>query len=154
MSRRLAAAVIAAGALLTPACSPPPRSPVAISDTRLVELCRDWRERLRLTNWAVTVTYKPLAEMDGTLGNVTYDPRGLTGFIVIARDMVDARYPDNGIEQTVIHELLHLHFHGHQDYKGDDVMEERAINCIADALYFARHPADGLERVSLAAESR
>lgn len=98
---------------------------------RLVKL---WQKRLRVSDWAITVRRDKLKE---EYGNTWYDPRGMMATLTIAEDMNDPNYEDGGIEQTVIHELLHIVLHGDKDYEGEVVMQERAINQIADALYRA-----------------
>jgi hypothetical protein len=95
-----------------------------------------WQRRLRVSDWKISVAWGTMAEMDAC-GLTLYDPRGMTAEMTIAQDMEDAAYEDGGIEQTVIHELLHVVMHGDQEYRGEKIMQERAINQIADALYRA-----------------
>lgn len=97
---------------------------------------RTWQTRLRVTDWHVSVAWGTLASIEAC-GTTLYDPRAMTAQMSIAQDMEDAAYEDGGIEQTVIHELLHLVIHGDREYKGEQIMQERAINQIADALYRA-----------------
>ena len=103
----------------------------------LRRLCRLWQKRLRLENWAIAISFGTPAEMKDNLGSAGYDPRDLAADILIMPGATDARYHDGGIEQTVIHELLHLVLHGDTEYAGEDVRQERSINVIADALYWA-----------------
>lgn len=100
----------------------------------LRRLTRLWQKRLRITDWRVTVKF---GEASGNLGTTDYNPRELFATVEIKPGQKDERYHDGGIEQTLIHELLHIVMHGDRDYVGEDVGQERSINVIADALYTA-----------------
>lgn len=102
----------------------------------LSRLCKLWQKRLRITDWSIRIGWGKSEKMDA-LGLTEYDPRGMSAKVTIAEGMADAAYEDGGIEQTVIHELLHIVIHGDQEYTGEQIMQERAINQIADALYRA-----------------
>jgi len=101
-------------------------------------LCRTWQERLRITDWTTTIRWAKSGELPGECGTCEYDPRNM-GAKIIIREGVDPAYPDGGVEQTVIHELLHVVMHGDKEYRGEKIMQERSINQIADALYWAYH---------------
>ncbi len=103
----------------------------------LRRLTRLWQRRLRLENWTIAVSFGDAEQMAGNLGTTGYDPRDLAADIMLLQGADDTRYADGGIEQTVIHELLHLVLHGDVEYAGEDVRQERSINVIADALYHA-----------------
>jgi len=90
-----------------------------------------------LGNWTITIGFCAPEAMANNLGTTDYDPRDPSVAILITSDPKDERYPDGGVEQTIIHELLHLVLHGHREYPGENVIEERSINVIADALYWA-----------------
>lgn len=100
----------------------------------LRRLCRLWKARLSLSNWTITAAF---GTDEGNAGEAPYEPRERTATVHIQQGLADSRYADNGLEVTVIHELLHLVLHGHTDYKREDIHQERAINDIANALYVA-----------------
>jgi hypothetical protein len=95
-----------------------------------------WQKRLRITDWEITASWGEFKKMEA-YGLTIYDPCAMRATVQIAEDMEDPAYEDNGIEQTVIHELLHIVIHGDKDSEPDQVMQERGINQIADALYRA-----------------
>lgn len=103
---------------------------------QLEKLCITWQERLRVTDWTVSIRWVTEQEMPDCLGSTVYDPRNMTADIQI-RPGLDPCYLDGGVEQTVIHELLHVVIHGDVEYEKENIMQERAINQIADALYWA-----------------
>jgi hypothetical protein len=102
----------------------------------LRRLCRLWQKRLRITDWTITIGWGTQAEMPDACGTAQYDPRQMTAEVLI-RPGTDEAYPDGGVEQTIVHELLHLVLHGDTEYERECIMQERAINQIADALYWA-----------------
>ncbi len=110
--------------------------------TTLKKLCRHWQETLRVTDWTISVRWAKSGELAEAYGTNAYDPRQMLAEIVI-RPEVDVSqfliYPDGGIEQTLIHEILHIVMHGEVDYEKENIMQERAINQIADALYWTYH---------------
>ncbi len=106
---------------------------------QLKNLCTTWQERLKITDWTVDISWVTRKEMPESYGETEYDPRQMLAVVRI-RDDEDQNYPDGGFEQTVIHELLHIVWHGDKEYKRENIMQERAINQIADALYWAYHP--------------
>ncbi len=110
---------------------------ISMRQAKLSRLVALWQKRLRVTDWEVRVIAGKEAAMSGDLGSTLYDPRHMCAELTIAIDMSDPAYADGGIEQTVIHELLHLVLHGDQEYEKEHIMQERAINQIADALYRA-----------------
>ena len=109
----------------------------------LKRLCKLWQKRLRISDWTISVSLVPLAEMGDAWGDTLYDPRQCVAEIRIALEHEDSIYLDLGFEQTLIHELLHIVMHGWVDYQHEDIMQERSINHIADALYWAYRPKRG-----------
>lgn len=65
----------------------------------LDRLLRLWQERLRLSDWRVTVESKPLADCQGW---VQSDPLECTAKILVTPGDRSA------MESTLVHELLHL----------------------------------------------
>lgn len=95
-----------------------------------------------MADWTVNISWASPEEIPGCLGTAEYDPRGMTADVRIVSGL-DPCYPDGGTEQTVIHELLHIVMHGDVDYDKENIMQERAINCIADALYWSYRRKNG-----------
>ena len=110
----------------------------------LQQACKVWQERLRLQGWIVGLHIVPATE----LGDV--DVQGRTYFqdthkwarILICDDHHFAtnqqhKWPEHDDqEETLVHELLHLHFqplHIAADCP-EATAEELAINCLAKAL--------------------
>ena len=102
----------------------------------LKKLCETWQSRLRINDWTILLRWAKSNELEHEYGTNAYDPRQMICEIVI-KPGCDDNYPDGGVEQTLIHELLHLVMHGNVDYEKEDILQERAINQIADALYWA-----------------
>ena len=100
-------------------------------------LCKLWKKRLRVEDWTTTIGFGTPEQMDGNLGLTMYDPRNAVADILLAPEQADQTYLDGGMEHTIIHELLHLVMHGWIEYEKEDVLQERSVNVIADALYWA-----------------
>ena len=106
----------------------------------LRRLCKLWKKRLRLEDWTTTIDFGTQEQMGSDLGQTRYDPRSAAADILIApAPEQENQYLDGGVEQTIVHELLHLVIHGWIEYRKEDLLQERAINTIADALYWAHH---------------
>ena len=110
----------------------------------LRRLARLWQKRLRISDWKVDIAFGAEEEMNSEGeecdGWTRYDPRDMTAIIRIAPNLDHENYSDGGYEQTIIHELLHIVLHGECLYEKEDISQERKINIIADALYFAYRP--------------
>ncbi len=109
-----------------------------MTTVQLRRMCKLWQKRLRITDWTVTITWATPEEMPENFGETQYDPRNMIAKIRV-REGGDDSYPDGGTEQTVIHELLHIVMHGDKEYRCERIMQERAINQIADALFWSHH---------------
>ena len=109
----------------------------AVTVAQLTRLCRLWQKRLRITDWTITVRRGTEKEMPDCTGSTLYDPRGMSATMLIRQNPEDPGYADGGIEHTVIHELLHVVIHGDKEFRREDIMRERGINQVADALYRA-----------------
>jgi len=114
-----------------------------MTQAQLSRLCRLWQKRLRISDWTGSVELTPISEMNEAWGDTRYDPRQCIAEIRVAAEHDMEQYLDLGFEQTLIHELLHLVMHGWVDYQHEDIMQERSINHIADALYWSYRPKRG-----------
>lgn len=91
-----------------------------------------WAERLRLNDWEITVQFAPTETMDSheSDGLAMWSAEHRTAVILLRRKQDD-------LEQTIVHELLHVALQGHVPQTASDtydVAEERSINAIADAM--------------------
>lgn len=86
---------------------------VIFTDEQLQEKLKQWQERLRLQDWLVKVKIGRQREMQlNRLGEISFNTHTKTARITIL-DPID--YDDWGkqdMENTLVHELLHLHFSG------------------------------------------
>lgn len=100
---------------------------------RLRTLAKKWIVALRLTDWEIDFELVANTEdLDECAGTCVWQPEYKTAMIKIAGDQ-----PPGEIEETLIHELLHVVLEGHkpltQTYKYD-AMYERGLNVISEAL--------------------
>lgn len=85
------------------------------SDSTLQEVMEYWQEKLRLTNWDITIRFARYYEMEEHVyGTNEFDTASMLSQIVI-RHPLDHNVADpfgkrhkEDIEFTIIHELLHL----------------------------------------------
>ena len=103
----------------------------------LRRLCTLWQKRLRIQDWTISLSWGDPERMAENLGETMYDPRNMIAQVVLHPVHEDYGYLDGGYEQTLIHELLHIVMHGWVDYEAENIMQERSINHIADALYWS-----------------
>ncbi len=100
-----------------------------------------WKKRLRIEDWTTSISFGTPEQWGTDCGRTMYDPRSMAAYILIAPAPTEEnQYLDGGVEQTLIHELLHLVMHGWLEYEKEDLLQERSINVIADALYWAYRP--------------
>ena|SRR3990167_3747235 len=109
------------------------------NDDELQLVCAEWQKRLRLQDWvvkAIIARNKDLLEK--TQGTCSWVIQKKMATILIL-DPID--YPEDTIhpqdmEQTLVHELLHLHFAPFDDETGTpkEIAIEQATDCIAYAL--------------------
>ncbi len=84
-----------------------------------------WQERLNLREWNITTRWGK--GMKNLHGQCWWDAENLVAVVTICKYSRDK-------ELTLVHELLHLVLEGHEEFKGPNVIVERAINRIAAAL--------------------
>lgn len=119
-------------------------SEVIFTEGELKEKLKEWQGKLRLQDWMINVEIVRQREMSqmNRLGEVEFNVYAKTANISIL-DPVD--YDDWGkqdMENTLVHELLHLHLAGicYHFGKNDEVyavMEEQAIEGITSGLISA-----------------
>ncbi len=108
-----------------------------MKEKELVALCRAWQEILKISDWDVEIKFdKPRDMPDGIIG--------------LCRPMTTQKYarvsilhptdmdPSEDFETVLVHELLHIVFHGELigiPRKGvESVLFEQAIQATAEAL--------------------
>lgn len=105
----------------------------------LESLCREWQKRLRLQDWNIAVKLLRQYDMPPIRGSIDWT-YGLKAAVIRVLDPID--YDPSWVdrsdpEQTLIHELLHLHFAClDPDQKGSEQREfEQGVELIAMALF-------------------
>jgi hypothetical protein len=102
---------------------------------QLKRLGRYWQKRLGLSHWTIHFSFD---ELEGCVGNCDWDAHTQEATLKIHPGLAIPRYTDGGVEATLIHELLHIVWQGHEP-EGEvpeplATIIEVAINRIADAL--------------------
>lgn len=112
----------------------------------LERLCREWQQRLRLTNWRVRIRWANYGDMD-CQGDVSYNPDHPDARIRIQPLDSKSSFRDP-LEKTIIHELLHLHHwwlsqsNGANTTEVENTMLEQTIDKTAWALLELKYGAD------------
>lgn len=112
-----------------------------MTEERLKELAKEWQKKLRIQDWDVDVSFKRHFEMGGgnILGECCSTPavRKSTIHILIPED-VETPQSDYNLEESLVHELLHVHFSEWEDHFPEgDVMPasyEAGIDAVSKAL--------------------
>jgi hypothetical protein len=118
------------------------REPLAPTTTQLEQICRRWQQRLGLQDWDIDVEFVRPGEMDGDnhQGEIEWHVQKRTA---VMRVMDPVCYPRNrrrdyNVEETIVHELLHLVLvHWPVDRSRDPVMNtlhEQAVEQLTRAL--------------------
>lgn len=99
------------------------------------KLLTQWIDKLRLGDWKTTLVVcgrRAMTDSNGDLcdGLSTWSTEEGTVTISLRRDL-----PDEAVEPTLIHELLHVRLEGHRNHDGSyDQMYERALNVLVENL--------------------
>lgn len=105
--------------------------------TRAVKLLRKWTKALELDppNWTTDINIVPSQDMDGADGSCTWQGEYREAWIDLNEEILGNW---GAVEETVVHELLHLKLQGHQDpdkvLAEYDPFFENALNVIAREL--------------------
>jgi hypothetical protein len=111
-----------------------------LTQSQLTKKCREWQKVLRLQDWDVTTEICRQRDLkdDDYAGQVRWILPIKQALISLV-DPIDQ--PDNCIkeydmEDSLVHELLHLHFAplGTEHGTPEKIAEEQAINAISKAL--------------------
>lgn len=98
--------------------------------------CQYWIDRLGMAEWAgtrpdgkprVIVVFRTKKKMDDAVGSCQWLAEECTATVSLLTGQGD---------ETLVHELLHLHLEGHTTYKPENYSElhERALNRLAKTL--------------------
>lgn len=113
-------------------------------DDVLTSLCHEWQKRLRLQDWDVEARYVKYYEMksehaDGECDYV-FSRKSACINILCAEDCPEPI----DVEETLVHELLHLHFAEWTERHDEcPVSGEQALDAIASALVRLKKEATG-----------
>jgi|APSaa5957512622_1039677.scaffolds.fasta_scaffold13869_3 hypothetical protein len=106
--------------------------------TEIQDHLRYWQERLRVQDWDVTLRVLRYHEMgEGLLGQCFRNDASRTAEIrLLALEDVSGSVtpPGRDLEVTLVHELLHVLFHGASDETENRIAFEQAIDATARAL--------------------
>ena len=113
---------------------------VIFNEEQLQEKLKQWQERLRLQDWIVKVKIVRQREMQADRqGEVEFNVHNKVAMIKIIDPIDYDDWDKQDMEDTLVHELLHLHLSGISLHfgKNNDVyemLEEQAIESIAHGL--------------------
>jgi hypothetical protein len=97
-----------------------------------------WKQRLGLGGWVVTLTFSKQSDLrPGTLGNIHWDPDNKTAEIRVLDSPNEERLTAAellGMEDTIVHELVHLELSALPKTDASRTDEEFAVNRLAAAL--------------------
>jgi hypothetical protein len=107
-----------------------------MTEKQLTRLANWWLPRLCLSDWRVTVVIPPKRAMRGAAGDCCCQPE-----IRHARIRISPEVEAAEVEQTLVHELLHIHFHSFFRTRPARlrVAQEATIDAIARALVAVKH---------------
>lgn len=102
-----------------------------LSKAQINTLVRRWQKKLGLADWKITVVLASTAdEIDGCAGTILWETEYHSATMTLAAELSRA-----DLEETVIHELLHLLFEGHKSATSRyDAMYERGLNTLSAIL--------------------
>lgn len=102
-----------------------------------LEILEYWKRVLRLQDWEIVLKVKPFRDMDDCRGETNYHLQKKCAIISLLDPDDSDRNEDfpYDLEQTMVHELLHLHFvdDGHTPEECPLVFEQ-GINAVGAAL--------------------
>ncbi len=113
---------------------------VTFNEDQLQEKLKLWQERLRLQDWIVSVKIVRRREMQpDRQGEIEFNLYNKVAMISILEPIDYDDWGKQDMEDTLVHELLHLHLAGINFHfgKNNDVyemLEEQAIESIAHGL--------------------
>lgn len=94
-----------------------------------------WQKRLKLQDWKINVRFNASIASENAAGMADWHPDNRTAEI----DILPPHLIADDIEETLVHELLHVLYEGHTWYTEDlrSAHQERALNQTTAALVSA-----------------
>lgn len=101
----------------------------------LRRLTKLWQKRLKLQDWKIVARFTSSIASENAAGMADWHPDNRTAQV----DILPPHLITDDIEETLVHELLHVLYEGHTWYTEDlrSVHQERAHNQTAAALVHA-----------------
>lgn len=100
-----------------------------MTQKKLEQLTVKWQKRLRIQDWEIEVYLVDHLKMPDLMGHCANKPSLMCATIKVADDV-----PEDEMEQTLLHELLHVRFPLSNRDSVDDLMFEQGIEQTAWAL--------------------
>lgn len=115
---------------------------VVFTQEQLEESLTYWQEKLRLRDWIIKVKIARQRDMSlsDKLGEINFNVHTKTALISIIDPSDYDDWGEQDMENTLVHELLHLHFSaisyhfGNKDIVVYEMFEEQAIESITSGL--------------------
>lgn len=98
-------------------------------------IATQWQHLLRLDDWDVLVKLHRANEDPFNYGTIEADPMSKTAVMSILdpQDWKPSELTVEAVEDTVIHELIHLHFR-QAGFPYEESLEEKAVHSLAKAF--------------------
>jgi hypothetical protein len=94
-------------------------------------IVRRWQKKFGLTNWKITVVLVSTPEeLSGCAGTLEWETEYHAATMRLVSEL-----PKADMEETIIHEFIHLLLEGHKSTSGRyDAMYERGLNTLSSVL--------------------
>jgi hypothetical protein len=107
-----------------------------VTEKELQALCLRWQARLRLQDWEVIIRFATDTDEMENFGNCDYlTPKKYATILIQTEEKRATKEPAESIEQTVVHELLHLHLAA-IDTPETRMVIEQTIHLVTKALTY------------------
>jgi hypothetical protein len=136
----LAVLILTGIAAVCPAAELPADAPIrGRTEAYLRERVEIWKERLKLQGWSVSLVMSRQSDLrPGTLGNIHWDADKKTAVIRVLGSSDSHELPATealrAMEDTIVHELIHLELASLPRTDTSRSDEEFAVNHLAEAL--------------------
>lgn len=114
----------------------------------LQAICSFWQKVLKLQDWRITINYERFHKMRDKAGGLVWGdvrtvPTCKRAYIHVLHPGDNEGTTEQDVEETIVHELLHVHINEVLRNKEDEIEEERAINALAEAYVTLRRGGKG-----------
>lgn len=101
-----------------------------LTKAKIAALINKWKKKLRLQNWDIKFVLVDAEGLNGCAGTLEWQTEYHSATMHLAREL---ERPD--MEETIIHELLHLLLEGHKNPVHRDVpLYESGLNTLSSLL--------------------